>query len=521
MSQQGFTVGIDLGTTTSLVGVFRGGKPELILDPNSTTRSPIVPSLVAMDSRGRLVVGERARTLVNKGQGVREVKRKMETGEKVKLGDESYRPEEISALILKHLKANAELYLNGPVTDVVLSVPALFTQTGIFNTKQAGELAGLNVLHVMSEPTAAALAFGIDHMDVDEKIMVFDFGGGTLDISIVELVDGVIDVTSAFGDTTLGGKDFDEALVELILAKFRAECGDDVEITETAFHQLKSAAETCKIQLSSDDTGFVELLSFGLQDGFPVDLEVEVSRDEFNQETAHLLERARTCVYKALEPKNLRPEMIHRVLLVGGTTYIPAGREMLEEIFPSRVRADGPPDLAVAMGTTIRSAMLTGQTDPSKDILIVDSWAHGLGVEVLTFRDNQPEKAYSPLMEPNTVIPYSVKRRYSLLHFEQNEVEVKVRQTTVRNAYFLEDTVDTGISGVITDIPTSATGVPHDVEIEFSVNVDKLINLTATIPATGQELKLEFNLTDLQLNTQEQVTAAKRRVDELWSKARR
>lgn len=300
-----YAIGIDLGTSTSEICVYRHSESFAIPDPK--TKLAIIPSIVAINKKGELLVGEDARSWVDvSGRGIREVKRKMGTGESVRLLDKEYRPEEISALILRKLKENAEEALGTMIREVVLSVPANFPDAARQATLNAGELAGLKITRLINEPTAAALAFGIQNINVEEQLVVFDFGGGTLDITVLEMIAGVLDVKCSFGNPQLGGKDFDETMMALLKQKFYAE-NPGAEISDKAYGALKEAAEKTKKILSDSLSHCVRIPYFAVCNGESVDLEVKVTRHEFEMAIAPLLDQARQCVRQALNAKKLRP----------------------------------------------------------------------------------------------------------------------------------------------------------------------------------------------------------------------
>ncbi|WP_339461670.1 Hsp70 family protein, partial [Nodularia spumigena] len=364
-----YAIGIDLGTSTSEICIYKNNEPLPIPDP--ITKIPIIPSIVAINERGKLLVGETARGIVDrKGFGVRESKREMGTETVFSLREQVYRPEEIAALILRKLKENAEEALGHPIQDVVISVPANFPDAARKATFNAGEIAGLNVLRLLNEPTAAALAFGINNIASEEQLVVFDFGGGTLDISVLEMFEGVLDVKSSFGDPCLGGKDFDAVMISLLLQKFAAQYPEvAVENRET---ELKGQAEQAKKTLSIEQSCDVRIPYFATKDGKGIDLDVEITRTEFEQAIEPLLERARICIREALNAKKIRPSAIDRVLLVGGTTYIPAVRNMVAEMFGKQPKLDVNPDLAVGIGACIQAALAQGLINEENGIILTD-----------------------------------------------------------------------------------------------------------------------------------------------------
>lgn len=391
-----FAIGIDLGTSTSEICFYRKDASEPIPDP--ITKMPIIPSIVAINSKGEWLVGENARSYVNlPDQGIREVKRKMGTSEKVKLKDKEYSPEEISAHILRKLKENAEEALGKTVKVVVVSVPANFPDAARQATLNAAELAGFKVLRLINEPTAAALAFGIDNIDTEEQLVVFDWGGGTLDITVLEMVAGVLDVKSSFGDPHLGGKDFDELLINLIRRKFQADY-PDVQIPDKSASKLKEEAERAKKMLSSQFSHIVNISNFAVQGSELIDLEIEVTREEFERAIAPLLERARECVRQALNAKKVEHSAIDRVLLVGGTTYIPAVRKLVAEMFAREPKADVNPDLAVGIGASVSAAISQGLISEESGIILTDVAPFGLGIEVVSQVGGQQMLTYEPLV---------------------------------------------------------------------------------------------------------------------------
>jgi molecular chaperone DnaK len=515
---QSIAIGIDFGTSTSEIAYFVDGRPRVVPDVNSGTRSPIVPSLVSIDRGGNLVLGERAKSTVDiPGQGIREVKRLLGTGEMVVLNGISHRPEELAALIMKHLVSNAELALRREIRDVVLSVPANFPDQARFATLNAGKLAGLNITSLINEPTAAALAFGAANVDADEKIVVFDFGGGTLDITVLDMAMGVIDVRASYGDPKLGGKDFDAIMMEIILSKFKEEC-PDAQIPEGSMRQLKAEAEQAKIFLSGGNSVWVQMPGFASTSSDPrIDLEVEVTRAEFRRASAGLLSKVRECMDRAVKAANIEVAEIGRVLLVGGTTYMPSVRETVAEFFGQEPRTDVDPDLAVSMGACIKAADDAGVIAENKRQILADVAPLGLGVMILSYYGQQPVRMYDPLIIPNQPLPYSVSREYNLVYTDQTSVDIGIFQSYTSKSCPIDspDISFTGIQGEIIDIPPSGTGIPHPVRLDFRYPLDGLITLHAEIPATGQSVDMAFSKTDARMD-EEDMLVGKQRVDDLW-----
>jgi molecular chaperone DnaK len=515
---QKLAVGIDFGTSTSEICLFRPSGPLVVPDPASPTCSAIVPSLVALNDAGELVVGEEARPWVDlPGRGIREIKRLMGSGQTVKLGEKEYRPEEIAAVILRKLKQNAENLLGEPVQEVMLSVPANVPDAARTATINAGQLAGLSVLRLINEPTAAALAFGVEHVDADEQVVVFDFGGGTLDITVLEMTLGVLDVKCSFGDPKLGGKDFDEALKRLIAEKFLRQY-PDIAIPPESAGLLKPAAEIAKVALSNEQSHWVQVPNFVVHAGEPVDLDVEITRAEFEAACRPLLDRATACLQQALDAKRIRPEAIDRVVLVGGTTYMPCVRKLVEKMLGQAPQADVNPDLAVVIGVAVSAALALGQLDPERGLILTDVAPFGMGIQVVSEVGGILTPVYEPLIVPNTTIPYSTRREYSLLTTEQEAVIVHLYQDHKGSALRPEDAVDTGIRARISEIPPSRNEQPRSIVINFSYNLDGLAKLSAVIPSTGQSVRLEYVPSNLRLDAQG-LADSRQRVDELWQRS--
>lgn len=513
-----YAIGIDLGTSTSEICIYKNHEPLPIPDP--ITKIPITPSIVAINERKKLLVGEAARGIVDRpGYGVRESKRLMGTAEVFRLQDKDYRPEEIAALILCKLKANAEEALGHPIQDVVISVPANFPDAARKATFNAGEIAGLNVIRLINEPTAAALAFGIKNIDSEEQIVVFDFGGGTLDISVLEMFEGVLDVKCSFGDPLLGGKDFDEKMISLLLKKFEAQ-HPGASVNDKGLQELKKQAEEAKKILSVEPSCDAHISSFGSKNGKGIDLDVEITRTEFEQAIAPLLERARACIRQALNAKKIRPSAIDRVLLVGGTTYIPAVRKMVAEMFGKEPKLDVNPDLAVGIGACIQAALAKGLISEESGIILTDVAPYSLGIDVVSMVGGQVMLTYEPLIQPNTTIPYSVKKTYTLLHAEQQQVEVRLYQDNTGKAKLPVDAIDTGIAGEITDIPPALNGNPYPIDIEFSYDINGTAKLTASIPDIGKSVEIVYEHSNKRMSEKEKL-ASTERIQDLWKQNQR
>lgn len=493
-------IGIDLGTSTSTIAFFENDQPHVIADPQSPYKSPIIPSIVGIDRRGAVKVGDRAIV----GDHVIEVKRLMGTGETVRLRGESYRPEEISAQILKYLKGMAEERLGCEIRDAIVSVPAYWTSPARSATRAAAELAGLNVTRLIKEPTAAALTFGIRNLDMEAQIVVFDFGGGTLDISVLEMVEGVLDVTVSHGDEKLGGKDFDEQLVQWLVQEFESQYpAGKRNATPKGEADLKRAAERIKIELSREQEASFHIPNLGSLAGQPVDLEGEISRSKFNELIGPLLDQARNCLRTALELAKFHPDSVDRILLVGGTTYIPAVRELVADFFGREPKAEVPPDLAVAQGAAIHAASACGLLSGKKDIILSNVCSRGLGIDVISEVGGRFAVVYSPLIQPNDKIPFSVKKEYSLLSPDQREVRFCVYEDPTGKAKFPEDAEPTGVEGNIVDIPPALYGEPHPLVVEFGYDLNEEVSIRASIPGLHRDCALRFNPSALRMSPDE------------------
>ncbi|MDQ7821157.1 MAG: Hsp70 family protein [Candidatus Eremiobacteraeota bacterium] len=513
-------VGIDFGTSTSEIACFIDGEPKVLLDRAAMKRSPIIPSIVAIDRRLQLLVGDQAATYIDvPGKGIREIKRLMGTDKLVALGEASYRPQEIAALILKHLRRNAEEALGMPISRVVLSVPANFDDAARQATKDAAELSGLEVIRLINEPTAAALAFGIRNITHEGQVVVFDFGGGTLDITVLEMVAGVLDVKASYGDPQLGGKEFDESLVKLILARFERDY-PSAEKSLQSMAALRTEAERVKICLTASEAVVARCPNFAVVAGKPVELEYEVTRREFESAVHPLIERARSCVSRALTLKKIRREAVDSIILVGGTTYIPAVRNLVAELFGKEPLSGIDPDLAVAQGAAIQAALAEGQIPSDEGIILTDVCPFGLGVAVAGWVGRHfVTNLYDALIDPNTTIPFSVKRTYSLIHEKQQEVTLTIYQDHEGLASTIEEALATGLSATIKDIPLSTSGAPHPVEVEFSYDINGMVKLHALIPTTGNEVEVvSFNDASRRLALSDR-DEARSRVDELWRRS--
>lgn len=482
-------IGIDLGTTNSAVAVMEGGSPVII--PNSEGNRT-TPSIVAFTKDGERLVGETAKrqAITNPDRTISSIKREMGTDYKtVEIDGKKYSPEEISAMILQKLKSDAENYLNDTVTNAVITVPAYFTDAQRQATKDAGKIAGLTVDRIINEPTAASLAYGLDKEDEQSKIMVYDLGGGTFDVSILEVGDGVFEVLATRGNNKLGGDDFDNKLVDYLASEFKKENGVDLTKDLTAMQRLKDAAEKAKKELSSTMTTNVNLPFITAVDGQPVHLDISVTRAKFDELTKDLVEETRKPVEDALKDAGLSENDIEKVLLVGGSTRIPAVQDLVKNLIGKEPQRDINPDESVALGAAIQGGVLTGEV---KDLLLLDVTPLSLGIETLG-------GVATKLIERNTTIPTKKSQVFTTAADGQTEVDIHVVQGEREMA---ADNTTLG-RFQLTGIPSARRGVPQ-IEVTFDIDANGIVNVTAKDQGSGKEQKITItsssNLTEEEID---------------------
>ncbi|WP_419959058.1 molecular chaperone DnaK [Psychrobacillus sp. BM2] len=462
-------IGIDLGTTNSCVSVLEGGEPKVIPNPegNRTT-----PSVVAFKN-GEKQVGEVAkRQSITNPNTIASVKRLMGTNEKVSAEEKEYTPQEVSAMILQYLKGFAEEYLGEKVTKAVITVPAYFNDAERQATKDAGRIAGLEVERIINEPTAAALAYGLDKMDHDEKILVYDLGGGTFDVSILELGDGVFEVLATAGDNRLGGDDFDQVLMDYLVQEFKKENGIDLSKDKMAVQRLKDAAEKAKKDLSGVTSTQISLPFITAGEAGPLHLEVTMTRAKFDDLTASLVERTMVPTRQAMKDAGLSASQIDKVILVGGSTRIPAVQDAIKKETGKEPHKGVNPDEVVAMGAAVQGGVLTGDV---KDVVLLDVTPLSLGIETMG-------GVFTKLIERNTTIPTSKSQTFSTAADNQPAVDIHVLQGERPMS------ADNKTLGrfQLADIPPAPRGVPQ-IEVTFDIDKNGIVNVKAKDLGTQKE----------------------------------
>ncbi|NLO37414.1 MAG: molecular chaperone DnaK [Clostridiaceae bacterium] len=483
----GKIIGIDLGTTNSCVAVMEGGEPVVIpnAEGNRTT-----PSVVAFSKTGERLVGQVAKrqAVTNPDRTVMSIKREMGTNHKVNIDNKQYSPQEISAMILQKMKADAEAYLGETVTQAVITVPAYFSDAQRQATKDAGKIAGLEVLRIINEPTAASLAYGLDK-ETDQKILVFDLGGGTFDVSILEIGDGVFEVLATNGNNRLGGDDFDNKVVDYLVDGFRKDQGIDLRNDKMAMQRLREAAEKAKVELSSVTSTSINLPYITADASGPKHLDTTLTRAKFDELTADLVEKTVGPTRSALSDAGLKPQEIEKILLVGGSTRTPSVQEMVKKLFGKEPFKGINPDECVAIGAAIQAAVLSGDVT---GLLLLDVTPLSLGIETMG-------GVFTKIIDRNTTIPTKKSQVFSTAADGQTQVEVHVLQGEREMAQYNKTLGKFSLDG----IPPAPRGVPQ-IEVTFDIDANGIVHVSAKDLGTNREQKITItastNLTEDEIN---------------------
>lgn len=513
-------IGIDLGTTNSAVAYLKNGVAEIIpnKDGHRTT-----PSVFNISPQGEIQIGRIAKNAYPglPDETVLEVKRLMGTGENVTIGERQFTPEEISSYYLKYLKESAEELLGHGVNEAIITVPAYFSDAQRKATQIAGRLAGLKVERVINEPTAAAIAFGVDHMNNDANILIYDLGGGTFDVSIVEMFNGIVQVKASTGDNTLGGMDFDNALVEWVNERVKQKEGIDLLHSGSNVEQkqryarIKAEAENVKITLSSNTTAQFNLPFITMKNGMPISVNESITREEFNSLIRPLIDTSLTHVKRALEEANLQIRDISDILLVGGSTRMPIVQQQIEQMLGKPARKDINPDEAVALGAAIQGGIKSGEINSDDGLMVVDVCPYALGVDVVkTIGGQDVYGFFSEIIAANSPIPTSNTERYYTMKDGQTIMDIGIYQGDAKSEYVNEQLRVTEKDMEVTGIPAASAG-EEAVDITFSYDVNGMLHIEAVILSTGRKFSSSIN-TQTGVMSEQEIQQTERRVQQTW-----
>lgn len=478
-------IGIDLGTSTTEAAVLRNGRPELILNFDG---EKITPSVVGMDDSGTILVGEPAltRQLLAPENTILEIKRKMGSRETVRLGNSSFTPEEISAQILSYVRRFASAYLEEDISQAVISVPAYFDEIQRQATVEAGKRAGFTVERILNEPTAAAMSYGLSHLEEESHILVYDLGGGTFDVTLLEMFDGVLEVKASSGDNRLGGKDFDQKLIEFLLESFREKHGIDLQGDIHAMARLKAEAVKCKIALSSEERINVVIPLIAEKDGKPLALEEEITRTMFEELIGELVDRTHDPIDVVLKDANISEKELDMVLLVGGSTRVPLIRRDIADYLGIEPVQAVDPDYAVAEGAAIQAGILSGELDGEESLIMTDVNPYTLGIRAISgYRDDY----MSVVIPRNTTIPVTKKEMYYTSWDGQTSADIEVYQGEFSSVDQNHRLGSFRLSG----IPMNRAG-EEKLEVAFSYNLDGMLSVSAVIVSTGEAAEITIDM---------------------------
>lgn len=481
-------IGIDLGTSTTEAAVYRNGRPEMIINYSNEI---VTISAVGMDDQGNWVVGERARAqlLLSPENTAIEIKRKIGSGEKISVGGTTWTPSELSARILEYVRSYASKYLGEDIQRAVISVPAYFNEIQRQETMAAGRRAGLIVERILNEPTAAALSYGLDHMDEESHVLVYDLGGGTFDVTLLEMFDGVLEVKASSGDNQLGGKDFDEKICEWMIREFHRKTGVNPSKDPYAMVRIKDEAERCKKMLSTQDSVSILLPALAKKENTPLDLDLELTVSAFEKMTKELLERTHQPIDVVLQDGGISEKEIDRVILVGGATRMPMVTKEIEQYLGIRPEEVVDPDYAVAQGAAIQAAIISGEIDPSEGLLMTDVNPFSLGVRCF---DGYTDDRMSVVIPRNATIPVTRKEVYATSFDYQTEALIQVYQgesdTASRNHFLGKFTIG--------GIPSRRIGRDggERVEVSFSYDMNGMLKVEAVVSETGRKASIQIDM---------------------------